>query len=521
MQSAIPGLPPAPPLVPPLAPSSPPSPGLESATPRPPRRKIFTEADLAPWFRSEAYAHLQGTILRLTHAVVGRHNDDECVQSAATLTLVRFLTSARERIARVPLQRTPQRFGNKAFRDWLATVQDDEPALQHALLALAPGLSAAQAQAVGPELTFHLLAAFGSPLRLDYGTGHELSFVAYVACLVRARVFAAEDEPAIVLKVFEAYIATVREAQRVFRLEPAGSKGVWGLDDHQHLVYLFGAAQLVGHPTLRPSSILSPAFLTPLAPSYLFLSSILHIHTLKRGPFAEHSPLLHQIATTVPSFAKVAKGLWEMYRAEVLAKVPVVQHCRFGAAALRWVDAVTGEPLPSSGDGLADDDGSEAGGAEPDEAADEDGARAITPAPWAANRGAGAGTASLRPLPPPTRLGAGTTASTLLSSSSAQARGTQAALGQQQHSSCTATAPRSFAPPVLFPPRAGTGPGTGTGTVADLGGAAAASSPFGVLPRVGLGTGTGTAVGREDGREEGHVQSEEARGEGMMAQKGE
>ncbi|TNY20956.1 hypothetical protein DMC30DRAFT_446630 [Rhodotorula diobovata] len=350
--------------------------------------QIFTDADLAPWFRSEAYDHVQATILRLTAAVVGHPNEDECLESQATRTLVRFLRDARNRIAQVPLQTSPQRFGNKAFRDWLVGVDEAEPALQQELLSLAPDLPDPLRAAVGPDLRFHLLASFGSAPRLDYGTGHELSFVAFLVCLLRARVFREEDERALVVRVFAEYIETVREVQRVFRLEPAGSKGVWGLDDHQHLVYLFGAAQLVGHPTLRPSSILSsPSSLAAHARSYLLLSSILHIHTLKRGPFHEHSPLLHQIATTVPSFPKVAKGLWEMYRAEVLAKVPVVQHCRFGDVVLRWVDAETREELPSSGDGRAEgeegEDGTDAVSA--GSAGGNGAAQGITPAPWAAS----------------------------------------------------------------------------------------------------------------------------------------
>ena len=81
---------------------------------------------------------------------------------------------------------------------------------------------------------------------------------------------------------------------------------------------------------MRPASLLNATDIASHAPSSLFLSSIAHIHALKRGPFHEHSPLLHQIATTVPSWHKVTKGLWDMYKVEVLGKVPVVQHCRFG-----------------------------------------------------------------------------------------------------------------------------------------------------------------------------------------------
>jgi len=55
-----------------------------------------------------------------------------------------------------------------------------------------------------------------------------------------------EDAAAVVLVVMNKYLDLVRKLQTVYRMEPAGSQGVWGLDDFQFLPFIWGSAQLIG-----------------------------------------------------------------------------------------------------------------------------------------------------------------------------------------------------------------------------------------------------------------------------------
>lgn len=63
---------------------------------------------------------------------------------------------------------------------------------------------------------------------------------------------------------------------------------------------------------------------------FMFFGCIKFIFEVKNGPFAEHSNQLWNISG-VQTWAKVNSGLIKMYKAEVLAKFPVIQHVLFGS----------------------------------------------------------------------------------------------------------------------------------------------------------------------------------------------
>ena len=76
------------------------------------------------------------------------------------------------------------------------------------------------------------------------------------------------------LVVFDKYMKLVRKLQSTYRMEPAGSQGVWSLDDYQFVVFIWGAAQMVGHGRIKPKSISDYDIADMLAPDYHFFSCI-------------------------------------------------------------------------------------------------------------------------------------------------------------------------------------------------------------------------------------------------------
>lgn len=244
-------------------------------------------------------------------------------------------------VDQTPPFKGPRRYGNLACRDWHTKVDDQMPSLWHQILPH-------ELHHCIVELIHYLGNSFGSATRLDYGTGHELSFLAVVGAIDMLGLFTDEFQGEDFLLIMNSYYSLVRKLILTYTLEPAGSHGVWGLDDHFHLAYVFGSAQWANNKEapLRPKDVLNRQLVQEYSPLNLYCQTIGFIYQVKRGPFREHSSMLYDLAITIHTWAKLEAGLIKMYWAEVLNKFPVVQHFWFGTGFYPWVDTHTGKQLP-------------------------------------------------------------------------------------------------------------------------------------------------------------------------------
>ena len=69
------------------------------------------------------------------------------------------------------------------------------------------------------EVKDYLDYSFGNEVRIDYGTGHEFSFVAFLCCYFKLGVLKQEDQVAVAIKVFERYLDLARKLQLHYRFK--------------------------------------------------------------------------------------------------------------------------------------------------------------------------------------------------------------------------------------------------------------------------------------------------------------
>lgn len=298
-----------------------------------PFKIISSPPDTRRFLESPSGSNFLGFIVSLSDSVRGHKISDPCPSETepAISSLLSLLQSLLLWIDDVPpVSNQSSRYGNVSYRTWHRRLSDSAQPLITDLLLRPSSFDPSPAVELAPYLT----DSFGNASRIDYGTGHETNFVAFLYCLARLGLVREEDYQAIVLRVFVKYLDLMRKLQTVYCLEPAGSHGVWGLDDYHFLPFIFGSSQLIDHKYMKPKSIHNQDILENFSHEYMYLSCIAFVKKVKKGIFAEHSPLLNDISG-VPNWNKVNSGLLKMYRAEVLEKVPIMQHFLFGSL-IKW-----------------------------------------------------------------------------------------------------------------------------------------------------------------------------------------
>ncbi|EDW03339.1 GH10556 [Drosophila grimshawi] len=278
-------------------------------------KRVHNIHHLAQWQRSRAYHDLIGYINGTSSAIQGIKTTDEIHESDMLRKLLGLFDSLEHLVEEHPPLEQPQRFGNKAYRDWSRAMHEQLPGMLRQVLPVS------KHKYLG-ELMQYLMEGFGNATRIDYGTGHELSFLFFLCALFKAEVLQDQDIVGAALRLFQRYLEFARQLQRTYNMEPAGSQGVWSLDDFQFVPFIWGSAQLAVKSPFDPAKFVDEQIINDYKNQFMFISCIDYICKVKTGHFGEHSNQLWSI-TAVPSWIKINSGL-------ILSKFPVIQHVYFG-----------------------------------------------------------------------------------------------------------------------------------------------------------------------------------------------
>lgn len=272
---------------------------------------------------------IMGFVKDLNQAIVGCQNDAECEVTPAVSALLDLLGHVEGIFEKHPAKdQVSSRFGKVEFRDFYDQVSETAQDLVRQVI-FKSGHENGETTSHVAELATYLKESWGNRTRIDYGSGHELNFVSFLLALKQLGILSETDHKALVLRVFNGYLRLMRRIQTMYWLEPAGSHGVWGLDDYHFLPFLFGSGQLSTHKYLRPLSIHDSEIVDMYADKYMYLGCIKFINSVKTASLRWHSPLIDDISG-VKRWSKVNEGMMKMYVAEVLGKLPIMQHYMFG-----------------------------------------------------------------------------------------------------------------------------------------------------------------------------------------------
>ena len=168
-----------------------------------PVKKINEGQDVQRFLTSRAYVDIGKFIMQLNISMCPRQlivngtkqikawelESPDIIFPGAITQIQDLLTKINEITDEVPPDTGPRRFGNVSFRKWYELLESRVSDLLEEFLQADILHYGGKGVVAKDEISTYLLGSFGSAQRLDYGTGHELSFLAFLGCLWKLDAF--------------------------------------------------------------------------------------------------------------------------------------------------------------------------------------------------------------------------------------------------------------------------------------------------------------------------------------------
>jgi len=121
-------------------------------------------------------------------------------------TIIKYIERLELLLKEIPPFEQKQRFGNKAFKVWHEKCADVTRVSVYFYFQISQifleDLLPLEIQGASIELKTYLMDSYGSAIRLDYGTGHEMAFIFFLFSLYILGLYGQEDFETLARNIF-------------------------------------------------------------------------------------------------------------------------------------------------------------------------------------------------------------------------------------------------------------------------------------------------------------------------------
>ncbi|KAM0673472.1 Serine/threonine-protein phosphatase 2A activator 2 [Gurleya vavrai] len=219
-----------------------------------------------------------------------------------------LILSIRKILDKTALVQEVQRFGNSGFINFYDSVKSKINKI----------ISNCNFDIKDAKTFSYVTESFGNATRIDYGTGHELNFLCFLYVLNQNGFMQINE----CFYALDSYFDLVRDVIYKYNLEPAGSHGVWGIDDYQLIPFILGSAELID------SEYAFEDLLVQKNKDFVYAKALIFIqkHKCRRREvsFDMHSPILYKMREKSWLYNNV--DLMNHFENDVLKSHAVYQH---------------------------------------------------------------------------------------------------------------------------------------------------------------------------------------------------